>query len=376
MRHALLGAALQAASSEGTPASNLPQGPYRLSSVLGSSPCLDIKWAQTANATPVQAFTCNGTQAQSWSLIPVSGSRGSGYQVVSSVSGSCLDVAGVSVLDGGNVFEWNCLGAEQANQIWQVYPFGNYVELVSLNSGKCLDLPGGNTVNGTPLQQWRCGGGNNPNQLWKLSSLTSLQAAAQPQLAANASALNFGSVTVGNVKTLTLTLTSSGSSAVTVNSLSISGSGYSLGTSAATPLTLNPGGTVGLTIRYQPTGTGPASGSLSIRSNSTAGNTIGVSLSGAGTGANTGTGTGSGIQHSVEVTWDAPPSSPDAVAGYRIYRSTSGGNFNLQNSTLTTAQSYLDSTVASGIRYEYIVKSVDGSGVESVASNNFVVTVP
>jgi fibronectin type 3 domain-containing protein len=64
------------------------------------------------------------------------------------------------------------------------------------------------------------------------------------------------------------------------------------------------------------------------------------------------------------------------VAGYNIYRVTGSGSFVLINSSPDSAVVYVDSTVVGGTTYSYEVKSVDSSGVESVASNEITVTIP
>jgi fibronectin type 3 domain-containing protein len=48
----------------------------------------------------------------------------------------------------------------------------------------------------------------------------------------------------------------------------------------------------------------------------------------------------------------------------------------LINSSPDSAVVYVDSSVASGTTYSYIVKSVDVGGVESVPSNEITVTIP
>jgi len=88
-------------------------------------------------------------------------------------------------------------------------------------------------------------------------------------------------------------------------------------------------------------------------------------------------GTGAALTHSVDLSWNAPTSSTDPIAGYHVYRATSGNSaFALMNSSLVTATAYTDPTVASSTTYNYVVKSVDANGVESVASNAFSVTIP
>ncbi len=87
------------------------------------------------------------------------------------------------------------------------------------------------------------------------------------------------------------------------------------------------------------------------------------------------TGTGDPLQ--VSLTWDAPSSSPDPVAGYNVYRSPSGaGNYQQVNPSVVTQTAYVDTTVQVGQNYDYIVESVDASGVTSVPSNVASVAIP
>jgi fibronectin type 3 domain-containing protein len=46
------------------------------------------------------------------------------------------------------------------------------------------------------------------------------------------------------------------------------------------------------------------------------------------------------------------------------------------NSSVDTQTTYVDSRVQSGLSYDYIVESVDGSGNESVPTSPIVVTIP
>jgi len=196
-------------------------------------------------------------------------------------------------------------------------------------------------------------------------SLSGTGTAANPQLTINAGSVSFGSVTVNTATTQTLTLTSTGTSPVTVNSAAISGAGFTI-VGGSFPVTLNPTQTLTLQLQFQPTTVAALTGQLSISSNSSSGSTAVVALSG----------TGTAVAHEVDLSWDAPVSSPDPVAGYNIYRSTGSGSFVLINSSLDSAVVYVDSTVVSGATYSYEVKSVGASGVESVASNQITLTIP
>jgi len=131
------------------------------------------------------------------------------------------------------------------------------------------------------------------------------------------------------------------------------------------PVTLNPGQTVTLNVQFDPTTTGVATGQLTIQSNSSTNGTAVISLSGTGT------------PPEVDLSWDAPSGSTDPVAGYNIYRSTGGSSaYQLLNSSIDTQTTYVDSTVQSGLTYDYYVESVDSSGVESAPSNQVNVTIP
>ena len=87
-------------------------------------------------------------------------------------------------------------------------------------------------------------------------------------------------------------------------------------------------------------------------------------------------GTGTAVAHEVALSWNAPVSSPDPVAGYNIYRSTGSGSFVLINSSPDVIVAYTDAAVTTGVAYSYQVTSVDFSGMESVPSNGVTVTIP
>jgi hypothetical protein len=189
--------------------------------------------------------------------------------------------------------------------------------------------------------------------------------AATPQLLVSAKSLPFGDVPVGSTATLSVTLTSSGTAPVLVSSVALAGAEFS-DSGATFPATLNPNQSVTLKVQFDPTIAGAATGTLTISSNSTTGSAAQVSLSGNGTA----------VQHQIDLSWDAPSSSADPVAGYNIYRSTNGGSLTKLNGSPDTQVTYTDNAVQSGSTYMYEVKSVDASGVESGPSNQITVPVP
>jgi fibronectin type 3 domain-containing protein len=81
-------------------------------------------------------------------------------------------------------------------------------------------------------------------------------------------------------------------------------------------------------------------------------------------------------QHEVDLSWNAPTSSDNPVAGYYIYRAVGNSTaFSLLGS-LDAQTSYADSNVASGTSYGYQVRTVDTSGNLSAPSDTAYVAVP
>src|SRR6185503_18825456 len=90
-----------------------------------------------------------------------------------------------------------------------------------------------------------------------------------------------------------------------------------------------------------------------------------------------GAGTQSSQLHKVQLSWNAPGNAATAIVGYNVYRAianTSG--YALLTTSLDTQTSYTDAGVVSGSTYNYMVTSVDVSGMESSPSNLTQVTIP
>jgi len=80
------------------------------------------------------------------------------------------------------------------------------------------------------------------------------------------------------------------------------------------------------------------------------------------------------VQHTATLAWTA---STSVVTGYDLYRgTTSGGPYTLLNAALDPASPYVDNTVASGTIYFYVATAVDGSGIQSVNSNEAEAVIP
>ncbi len=115
--------------------------------------CVDVRGANPANFTPVQVYTCNGTNAQQWTVVQA----GSTLQAL----GKCMDVNSGGTADGTTVDLYTC-----NNTGAQVFIPQSDGALLNPQSGKCLDDTNFSTTPGTQLQIWDCTG--NSNQSWHL----------------------------------------------------------------------------------------------------------------------------------------------------------------------------------------------------------------
>jgi endoglucanase len=127
-----------------------------------SGKCVDVVSGSTADGAEIIQYDCHGRINQQWELR----NAGGGYvQVISQASGKCLDISGASTANNAKAIQWTC--GSGTNQQWLVRDAGGgYVELVARHSGKCLDVVSSGTANGTRLQQYDCIGGT--NQHWTL----------------------------------------------------------------------------------------------------------------------------------------------------------------------------------------------------------------
>jgi hypothetical protein len=115
--------------------------------------CVDVRGANSADFTPVQVYTCNGTSAQQWTVVQA----GSTLHAL----GKCLDINGGGTADGTTVDLYTC-----NNTAAQVFIPQSNGSLYNPQSNKCLDDTNWSTTPGTQLQIWDCTG--NANQDWAL----------------------------------------------------------------------------------------------------------------------------------------------------------------------------------------------------------------
>ncbi|MFJ9046216.1 ricin-type beta-trefoil lectin domain protein [Streptomyces sp. NPDC102347] len=106
--------------------------------------CVDVRASGTADGTPVQLWTCNGTAAQRWTFLPGPGGT-------LRALGRCLDVSDGGTANGTKVQLWQCNGT--GAQRWVT---GSDSSLINPRSGRCLDDPAASTADGTQLQIYDC----------------------------------------------------------------------------------------------------------------------------------------------------------------------------------------------------------------------------
>ena len=178
----------------------------------------------------------------------------------------------------------------------------------------------------------------------------------------------FGNHTLQSTHTQTVTLRNTGDINLNISGVTVTGAGF--GFSNLSPgVSVSPNQSVSFQVWFSPAVVGSASGRVSILSASLPSPTS-ISLSGEGVNS---TSTSPETPHAVSLSWDASSSS---IMGYRVYRSSvSGADFTLLTATVPDV-GYIDSTVASGHTYYYVVTAVDPVGVESPFSNQVTAVIP
>jgi chitinase len=133
------------------PTTNNPGGRTgRITGIAGK--CIDVAAASSANGTAVQIYTCNGTNAQTWTV---------GGDGTLRALGKCMDVTSAGTANGTKIQLWDCNGS--GAQVWQAQSDGTLRNPVS---SRCLDVTGNVSTDGARLQIWDCFAG--ANQRWVL----------------------------------------------------------------------------------------------------------------------------------------------------------------------------------------------------------------
>ena len=87
-------------------------------------------------------------------------------------------------------------------------------------------------------------------------------------LSLSTTSLSFGNVNVGSFATNAVTITNTGNASIQISQIAVAGAGVTA-TGITTPLTLNPGATATLNVKFAPAAPGSVTGSVSVTSNAT-----------------------------------------------------------------------------------------------------------
>lgn len=188
-----------------------------------------------------------------------------------------------------------------------------------------------------------------------------------PALSTSVTTIAFGNVTVNTPATKAVTITSTGTAPVVISGAAVTGAGFSAAPGTY-PITLNPGQTTSLSVQYDPTVEGAATGQLTITSNATASSTAAVALSGTGEPQLTGLtcasasigGTGTDL---CTVTISGPALSP----GFRVALSSN-------NAAVTTSTAALVQTNNSSAQFTLNVTPVATAQAVTVTATAGTVT--
>ena len=112
--------------------------------------CIDVPASNFVDGALLQAWTCNGTNAQKFTF---------NGTALASQNGKCVDVAAGSTASGAAVQLYTCNGTGA-----QQFVLSSAGDLVNVQANKCIDITDWNGNDGAKLIIWDCAG--TANQKW------------------------------------------------------------------------------------------------------------------------------------------------------------------------------------------------------------------
>ena len=193
-----------------------------------------------------------------------------------------------------------------------------------------------------------------------------------PSLTVTPASVNFGNQMLQSTHMQNVTLQNTGNVPLALQGITVAGGAFGF-SNLAPGVSLAPSQQVTFQVWFKPSARGPASATVSFL-NSSLSSPEKLHLSGDGVLSTTSTPSPSG-KHKVHLVWH--PATGSEVIGYIVYRSeASSDSFSPLFGTAIREASYEDGTVAAGDTYQYVVTSVEASGVQSLHSNRVTVVVP
>lgn len=181
-------------------------------------------------------------------------------------------------------------------------------------------------------------------------------------LYATETSVDFGVVAIGKKETKELVVENGGNSDVVISRVTVNGGNFTV--LGGDNVRLSPGQRTSLLVQFDPQSNGKRQATVSILSSAQA---AAMEIPVSGTGA-------AMSGKSVTLKWEE---SLTSVAGYNIYRSNEqeGSYIKLEPAPVTVA-TYMDSGLAAGQTYSYLIRAVDTNNVESDDSEEITVMVP
>ncbi|MFC0533654.1 ricin-type beta-trefoil lectin domain protein [Phytohabitans kaempferiae] len=116
--------------------------------------CHDVAAASTANGTAIQLYTCNGTNAQRWTVAGDGTLR---------ALGKCMDVTAAGTANGTLVQLYDCNGT--GAQVWQAQG----LTLRNPQSNRCLDATGNSSARNSKIRDFAASSAREAAKSGKLS---------------------------------------------------------------------------------------------------------------------------------------------------------------------------------------------------------------
>ena len=142
-----------ASKASGLSSDTLPPGRYVIVNAL-SGKCVDVAGASRVDGGNIQQATCNSNLAQVFEL---SQPTADVYLLKNVGSGKAVDVSGASAADAANIQQWSDNGSN-AQRFAATRTQGNRYTLSNIGSGKCVDVASASLNDGANIQQYSCNG--------------------------------------------------------------------------------------------------------------------------------------------------------------------------------------------------------------------------
>jgi hypothetical protein len=259
---------------------------------VGQTATVQIQFAPTSAGAVTGSISVTSNASNSPTTISLSGTGTSAPEPQLSASPTILSFGNVTVGNNGSQKITLSNSGNASVTITQANVTGAGYSTTGLSLPQTIAAGGNATFNVVfaPTTAGAVNGSlslvsNAPNSPLAISLSGAGTAAPQPQLSANPTSVNFGSVVTGNSNSQPITLSNGGNASVTITQANASGSGFSM-SGLSLPATIAAGGKTTFNALFTPTAAGAVNGSVSLVSNAP-NSPLSITLSGTGTASTT-----------------------------------------------------------------------------------------